>query len=56
MTLIYSQTRSASGKPNGWTITLDGKVFKAKTLRRLRMMVHRELIATGPYVIVDHTF
>ena len=50
--LIYKQIRK-NGKPVGWTTTINGKFLKAKTMRHLRMLAHRELISTGLYVIVD---
>jgi hypothetical protein len=52
MTLIYAQVKK-NGRTVAWTTTVNGKFLKAKTMRHLRMLAHRELISTGLYVIVD---
>jgi hypothetical protein len=55
ITLIYHQIKK-NGRTVAWTTTVNGKLLKAKSMRHLRMMAYRELCATGPYVIVDHTY
>ena len=50
--LIYKQIRK-NGKPVGWTTTINGKTFKALTMKTLRQIVHRELVVNGPYVLIQ---
>jgi len=52
MTFIYSQVRR-NGKAVGWTITIDGKTYKHRTLVGLRKIVIDALVANGPYVLTD---
>jgi hypothetical protein len=52
MTFIYSQVRR-NGKLVGWTITIDGKRYAARTLKALREVVYRDLVENGPYVLIQ---
>jgi len=48
--LIYSRLRK-NGKTVGWQTTINGKTFKALTMKTLRQIAHREL--AGSYVLIQ---
>jgi uncharacterized protein with LGFP repeats len=50
--LIYKQIRK-NGKCVGWQTTINGKTFKALTMKTLRQIAHRELLVDGPYVLIQ---